>query len=197
MFEWYFNITKGPLFLRIGRQNLSWGEADAFRLLDQINPLDNGFGGFTTALDERRIPLFMLRAQWNFGRVGPIQDLTLEGFVSPDQRTAAVPALHQGSMWSIRTNSSPVNVHRMPCGGPIYGKALKKAGNLGFDTNGNQFNCSTRAMGPHSSLSDSRGGGHLLGTIRDFTFSLAHYYTWSDSILSTGGVGPDRGPRRV
>ena len=38
LFEWYFNITKGPLFIRIGRQNLSWGETDAFRLLDQINP---------------------------------------------------------------------------------------------------------------------------------------------------------------
>jgi hypothetical protein len=62
LFEWYLNVTKGPLFLRVGRQNLSWGEADAFRLLDQINPLDNGFGGFTTALDERRIPLFMLQA---------------------------------------------------------------------------------------------------------------------------------------
>ena len=189
LFEWYFNITKGPLFLRIGRQNLSWGEADAFRLLDQINPLDNGFGGFTTPLDERRIPLFMIRAQWNFGRVGPIQDLTLEGFVAPDHRTAAIPALHQGSMWSVRTNTSPVSVHRMPCGGPIYGQALKKAGNLGSMSNGNQFNCSTRARGPSSSIADSRGGGRIIGTIRDFTFSLAHYYTWSDSILSDATIG--------
>lgn len=189
LFEWYFNITKGPLFLRVGRQNLSWGEADSFRLLDQINPLDNGFGGFTTPLDERRIPLFMVRGQWNFGRVGPIQDLTLEAFVAPDHRTAAVPALHQGSMWSVRTNTSPVSVHRMPCGGPIYGKALKKAGNLGFNTNGNQFNCSTRARGPHSSITDSRGGARIIGTIRDFTFSLAHYYTWSDSVLSDSTIG--------
>ena len=48
LFEWYFNITKGPLFIRIGKQNLSWGESDGFRLLDQINPLDNGFAGFLT-----------------------------------------------------------------------------------------------------------------------------------------------------
>ena len=189
LFEWYFNITKGPLFLRVGRQNLSWGEADSFRLLDQINPLDNGFGGFTTPLDERRIPLFMIRAQWNFGRVGPIQDLTLEGFVAPDHRTAAIPALHQGSMWSVRTNTSPVSVHRMPCGGPVYGQALKKAGNLGFMSNGNQFNCSTRAHGPSSSIADSRGGARIIGTIRDFTFSLAHYYTWSDSVLSDATIG--------
>src|SRR2546425_9515973 len=64
LFEWYFNITKGPLFLRIGRQNLSWGETDGFRLLDQINPLDNSFGGFLTSLDERRGPPHILRGPW-------------------------------------------------------------------------------------------------------------------------------------
>ena len=50
LFEWYVNFIKGPLFIRIGRQNLSWGETDGFRLLDQINPLDNNFGGFLTSL---------------------------------------------------------------------------------------------------------------------------------------------------
>ena len=93
LFEWYFNITKGPLFIRIGKQNLSWGESDGFRLLDQINPLDNGFAGFLTGLDERRIPLNMLRAQWSFGTVGFINDLTLEGFYSIDNEvpTTRVP----------------------------------------------------------------------------------------------------------
>ena len=80
LFEWYLNVTKGPLFIRFGRQNLSWGETDGFRLLDQINPLDNSFAGFLTSLDERRIPLNMLRAQWSFGGVGPFDDVTLEGF---------------------------------------------------------------------------------------------------------------------
>ena len=94
LFEWYFNITKGPLFIRVGRQNLSWGETDGFRLLDQINPLDSTFGGFLTSLDERRIPLNMLRAQWSFGTVGPIADLTLEGFYSIDDKVPA-GAAHQ------------------------------------------------------------------------------------------------------
>src|SRR5262249_6784686 len=87
LFEWYFNITKGPLFIRVGRQNLSWGETDGFRLLDQINPLDSTFGGFLTSLDERRIPLNMLRAQWSFGTVGPIADLPLEGVYSFDDKS--------------------------------------------------------------------------------------------------------------
>ncbi|HUE39665.1 MAG TPA: DUF1302 family protein, partial [Candidatus Binatia bacterium] len=40
----YIQGSAGPLFLRVGRQDLSWGETDGFRLLDMIEPLDNGFG---------------------------------------------------------------------------------------------------------------------------------------------------------
>src|SRR5215831_8651562 len=119
LFEWYFNITKGPLFLRIGRQNLSWGETDGFRLLDQLNPLDNNFGGFLTSLDERRIPLNMLRAQWSFGTVGPVSDLTLEGFYSIDNKIQQ-PGLPTSSVnyWgSIQGGTTPVMYGRTPCGG--------------------------------------------------------------------------------
>src|SRR5262245_47559444 len=186
LFEWYFNITKGPLFLRIGRQNLSWGETDGFRLLDQINPLNNLFGGFLVSLDERRVPLNMLRAQWSFGTVGPFQDLTLEGYVSPDRRTAAQYAVNQGSFWNYPTVTSPVEVYRMPCGGPVFGrKNPTRFG--GFPGNG--VPCSVREQLPHSlKLADSRGGVRLLGTIHDFTFSLASYYTWQDGATSEAGI---------
>ena len=38
-----------------------------------------------------------------------------------------------------------------------------------------------RAAGPHANLHDGRGGGRILGTIHDFTFSIAHYYTYQDA----------------
>ncbi|NOT57444.1 MAG: hypothetical protein HOP18_22805 [Deltaproteobacteria bacterium] len=186
LFEWYFNITKGPLFVRIGRQNLSWGETDAFRLLDQINPLDNFFGGFLVPLDERRVPLSMLRAQWSFGTVGPINDLTLEGFISPDRRTSAYYGLTP-SFWTPYTVTSPVHVARTPCGGPVFG-AKSPGPQQGGGDQGNGVPCSVRAQGPKSNLSDSRGGGRLIGTIHDFTFSLAHYYTWQDGPVSAGAA---------
>jgi hypothetical protein len=172
LFEAYVNITKGPLFIRIGRQNLSWGEADVFRLLDQINPLDNNFGGFTTALDERRIPLDMIRAQWSFGTVGPVSDLTLEGFFSNDQETAARTTL-QGCFFCIGTITAPIMINRTPCGDPFFRSKDTPA-------KGKGLRCSTRANGPHSSIKDVRGGGRILGTVHDFTFSVAHYYTWAD-----------------
>ena len=98
LFEAYVNYTSGPLFLRIGRQNLSWGETDVFRLLDQINPLDASFGGFLVSLDERRVPLDMVRLVYGFGGVGPLSELNLEGFMVIDDKIAApVPT---GSPWS-------------------------------------------------------------------------------------------------
>ncbi|MBI3302189.1 MAG: hypothetical protein HYZ72_08975, partial [Deltaproteobacteria bacterium] len=183
LYEAYVNITKGPLFLRIGRQSLSWGETDGFRLLDQINPLDNNFGGFLTSLDERRIPLDMLRAQWNFGVVGPIFDLTLEGFYSIDNKTAATTTL-QGSFWTVANGTGPIAVGRTPCGDPFFRSR-------DFPAKGKGLRCSVRAAGPHSNLEDGRGGVRLVGTVHDFTFSLAHYYTWSDlAYVRAGMISP-------
>ena len=98
LFEAYVNYAHGPFFLRIGRQNVSWGETDVFRLLDQINPLDAGFGGFLVSLDERRVPLDMARIVYGFGGLGPLSELNLEGFMVFDDKIASpVPT---GSPWS-------------------------------------------------------------------------------------------------
>jgi hypothetical protein len=83
LWEAYADFSRGPGFLRIGRQILAWGETDIFRLLDGINPLDNSFGGPFEDLDDRRIPLWMLRGSYNLGTVGPISSFTLEGFWVP------------------------------------------------------------------------------------------------------------------
>src|SRR5207249_3466397 len=69
----YVDFEKGPVFLRVGRQVLAWGETDVFRLLDNINPLDDSFGGFFIALDERRLPLDLARASYRFRLPGQVQ----------------------------------------------------------------------------------------------------------------------------
>ena len=72
--------------MRFGRQILSWGETDAFRLLDNINPVDNSFGGFLIPLDERRVPLDMLLANYYFGDIGPFYEAFLEGYAAIDEQ---------------------------------------------------------------------------------------------------------------
>jgi hypothetical protein len=90
LWEAYADFFKGPVFVRIGRQNLAWGETDLFRLLDGINPLDNTFGGPFEDLDDRRIPLWMLRGTVDVGSVGPLSSLVLEGFWVPGTWDARV-----------------------------------------------------------------------------------------------------------
>ena len=145
LFEGYIDFTKGPLFIRLGRQNLSWGETDVFRLIDQINPLDASFGGFLIALDERRIPLDMLRTIYGLGSRGPFSEIDVEGYVALDDEVAeGVPT---GSPWAT-PNLPGINGF------------LKK---------------------PARNFTDARGGVRIIGVLGDFTFSVAHYYTYLDA----------------
>ncbi len=83
LWECYADFVRGRWFFRLGRQNLAWGETDIFRLLDGINPLDNTFGGPFEDLDDRRIPLWMLKGSFDVGDVGPFSSVALEGFWVP------------------------------------------------------------------------------------------------------------------
>src|SRR5205823_46652 len=42
--EAYVNVARGRLFLRLGRQAISWGESDTIALLDQSNPFNLTLG---------------------------------------------------------------------------------------------------------------------------------------------------------
>jgi len=101
LWEFYVDLSRGPLFLRLGKQNLAWGETDTFRLLDAINPLDNTFGGPFEDLDDRRIPLWMLRGSYNFGSIGPISSAMIEAFWVPGNWDASVaPYAPQGTAYA-------------------------------------------------------------------------------------------------
>lgn len=101
LFQAFFDVELGDLFIRVGRQNLVWGETDVFRLLDNINPIDNSFGGFFIDLDERRVPLNMLRASYYLGSIGGIFDQAfVEAYATYDNTVAFIPGAPAGSPWS-------------------------------------------------------------------------------------------------
>ena len=114
VWEAYVDYTKGPAFFRVGRQNLSWGETDVFRLLDRINPLDDTFGGTFEDLDDRRIPIWMARGTYNFGNVGPISSLSLEGFWNPgmgDQKVSPMSPFGTPYAFPAPASSVPTRIH--------------------------------------------------------------------------------------
>jgi hypothetical protein len=97
--ELYLSYSKGPLFVRFGRQSISWGESDTIALLDQTNPFDLTLGapGFFEDIDESRIPLYTLRTSYNlFDVLGPFSSGFIENFWVPgniDATTAITPIL--------------------------------------------------------------------------------------------------------
>ncbi len=100
LFLVYAEADLGDLFVRIGRQNLVWGETDVFRLLDNINPIDNSFGGFFIDLDERRVPLNMLRSSYFLGDVWGMEQAFVEGYLALDNTVGFIPGAPAGSPWA-------------------------------------------------------------------------------------------------
>ncbi|HUI25787.1 MAG TPA: DUF1302 family protein [Candidatus Kryptonia bacterium] len=97
--ELYFNYSKGPFFLRLGRQAISWGESDTVALLDANNPFDLTLAapGVFEDLDEARIPLWTVRTSLNlFETLGPLSSAFVEAYWVPgdiDNNTGTLPLL--------------------------------------------------------------------------------------------------------
>jgi hypothetical protein len=167
LFQVYADLEWGPVFFRIGRQNLAWGETDVFRLLDNINPVDNSFGGFFIDLDERRVPLNMIRGSYFLGTLGPLDQTFLEGYFAVDNTLAFIPGAPAGSPWST------------PLGPPSGANPGNLIGYPGIFESGAE---------------DSfRGGGRLVTNVSDFTFTLASYVTFLDiqAVRFVKPCGPD------
>lgn len=73
-----------PLTMRIGRQQVIWGEADMFRLADIWNPLDVTWR-FPAAdtFDDYRVPLWLMKGIVDLGNVGPLTNTFLEIVYNP------------------------------------------------------------------------------------------------------------------
>jgi hypothetical protein len=151
LFQAYQEFSAGDLFVRFGRQILVWGETDGFRLLDNINPTDSSFGGFLISLDERRVPLDMLRTQYRIGDIGPFQEAFLEAYGAIDTSVGYYPGTPAGSPWALPS--------------------------LGWPSNSSK----SFVITPTRTINDIRGGARLVFNALDATFSLAHYYTYFDT----------------
>lgn len=156
LFQAFVEGVFGPVFVRFGRQILAWGETDVFRLLDNINPIDNSFGGFLIPLDERRVPLDMLRASYTLPHVDflPFSEMFLEGYGAVDNSVAYEPGIPNGSPWQL-PNFTPSTT------------------------------LLTRRNVPPANFANARGGVQLklntpMPLLEEASFAIAHYYTYLD-----------------
>jgi hypothetical protein len=83
--EAHLTWTPGPFFFRVGKQIVSWGEMDGFRLMDQINPLDQRRGFADVEFETSIIPIWLLRAEYFPPiRTAWLKDLGLEFVFNPN-----------------------------------------------------------------------------------------------------------------
>jgi hypothetical protein len=66
------------LFLKLGRQQVVWGRTDLFRVLDVINPVDYSRNNIYDELQDIRIPMWILQAEYRMGPSQSMQDRNLQ-----------------------------------------------------------------------------------------------------------------------
>jgi hypothetical protein len=72
--ELYTDFDTGPVYWRLGKQQVVWGTADGIKLLDIINPTD--YREFVqNTFEDSRIPVWMAKAEIDVGESGNLQAL--------------------------------------------------------------------------------------------------------------------------
>lgn len=74
-FDFNIPLKNGQLDVRLGRQQVVWGRTDLFRVLDVINPVDFSRNNIYDELEDIRIPMGILNAEYRMGGVGAFEEL--------------------------------------------------------------------------------------------------------------------------
>jgi len=84
--EAHLTWTPGDFFFRIGKQIVSWGEVTAYRIMDQINPVDYRRGFADVEFENTIIPIWLIRSEYypRWVHISWLQDLALEWVFNPN-----------------------------------------------------------------------------------------------------------------
>jgi len=105
--EAYIDTELGSTFLRVGKQQVVWGQADGLKVLDVINP--QSFREFILDdFEDSRIPLWMVNAEF------PIGGAMLQFLWIPDKTYDDIP--EPGATFAF---TSPLIVPEIPPGVPV------------------------------------------------------------------------------
>lgn len=126
-----------PLSLRLGRQQIVWGETDNFRLLDRVNALDLTWHLQQESWDEIRTPYWMIKGLYQIGDIGPVTDAFFEFYWNPgDWYPANRDFLPRPWSAPIRSPLTPL-VSLFGTGELAYDTQLFKQGNYARDPGDN------------------------------------------------------------
>lgn len=163
-------IGDDDIFIRAGKQQVSWGKTDFFRLLDVVNPVDFGNHFFLEPFEDFKIPQTMIHAVWKFNRTGPFDDLSME----IDWNLNAYTPAQLGY---------PGGPFRFPGGSDQI--AAFSLINQSFGGGLSEVEL------PDHSFDDTEIGGRLQGVYEGVTWSLAAWNSFSDfPVFELKGITP-------
>ena len=103
--ECHVTWTPWTLFFRIGKQIVSWGEMDFFRIMDQINPIDDRRGFSDVEFESTIIPIWLIRAEfWPELNLGWLNEFGVQFVFNPNAQWIPNQRLETGNdfggIWS-------------------------------------------------------------------------------------------------
>jgi hypothetical protein len=164
--EIYTDIAIPPFSLRLGRQQVVWGETDNFRALDVINPLDTRWHWSRESWEDIRIPLWMARAIYDIGKIGPLEESFAEAVWIP---------------WDFQRGKTTTDPRRPWA---AIGQGLRARANS-VVINDQLLDLHTTVLDrkPDRALESSQGGMRFKGIWRGIDFSLNYFFTFADTGL--------------
>ncbi len=100
--EFHLTWENKGFYIRAGKQIVSWGQTDGFRLMDQINPVDMRRGMTDVQFENTIMPIWLLRTEYRAAvQTNWLQDLNFQFVFNPN---ADSPRELFNQIWPGNTN---------------------------------------------------------------------------------------------
>ena len=162
--EVFVDMVLPPFTLRLGRQQVVWGETDNFRALDVINPLDLSWHWSQEPWEDIRIPLWMARGIVDIGKIGPFEETFVEAVWVPTDFESNKVDTDPRYPWAFYGAGLPKVADSVVIGDQLY-----------------DLDVTVRDLSPSRKLRNGQGGFRFKGIWGDIDFSLNYYYGFSSS----------------
>lgn len=160
--EAFVDLILPPFSLRLGKQQVVWGETDNFRAIDIINPLDLSWHWARESWEDIRIPLWMVRGIWDIGKLGFVEESFLELLWIPADFKPNKVTTDVDRPWAFFGDGLPRGANSVIIGNQAY--------DLNFTLNDRK---------PDQTLGDGQGGFRFKAIWGEIDFSLNYFYGFS------------------
>ncbi len=160
--EAFVDLLLPPFSLRLGRQQVVWGETDNFRALDVINPLDLRWHWTWESWEDIRIPLWMARGVYDIGKLGPFDESFVEAVWIP---------------WDVQQNEISTDPRRPWA---LHGSGLREVANAVI-IDGQLLDLDLRVndRSPTRRFENGQAGARFKAIWHGVEFSLNYFYGFS------------------